>query len=143
MPKRHLLLRLLPCRAVNTSLTLLFIGSTVRAQQVYPVGAKVNWIRTWDAVGPDISEESFNDFFDLQIVDVISHEGQHGLQNTSDYEFSEKDTKTGQYERKGVKPYMQRSHEKNAMYKARQIYNSLVEKLNKTKKYGLNQREDD
>jgi hypothetical protein len=31
MPKRHLLLRLLPCCAVNTSLALLFIGSTVFA----------------------------------------------------------------------------------------------------------------
>jgi len=58
MPKRHLLLRLLPCRAVNIFLALLFIGSTARAQQVYPVGAKVNWVRIWDAVGPETNPDN-------------------------------------------------------------------------------------
>ncbi|WP_028787691.1 RHS repeat-associated core domain-containing protein [Terrimonas ferruginea] len=91
----------------------------------------------------NIPESVFSDFFDLQLVEVVSHEGQHGLQNNSDYEFSKKDPKTGQYGRGEEKPYMQRNHEKNAMFKARQIYNALVEKLNKTKKYGLNTLEND
>jgi hypothetical protein len=58
MPKRHLLLHLLPCRAVNISLALLFIASTALTQQVYPVGAKINWVRTWDAVGPETNPDN-------------------------------------------------------------------------------------
>ncbi|WP_245565712.1 DUF6443 domain-containing protein, partial [Terrimonas ferruginea] len=60
MPKRHLLLRLLPYRAVNISLTLLFMGSSAFAQapSVYPAGSKINWVRTWDATGPETNPDN-------------------------------------------------------------------------------------
>ncbi len=60
MPKRHLLLRLLPCRAVNIFSLSILIGSTAGAQApaVYPAGAKINWVRTWDAVGPETNPDN-------------------------------------------------------------------------------------
>ncbi len=60
MPKRHLLLHLLPCRAVNIFFLSILVGSTARAQApaVYPAGAKINWVRTWDAVGPETNPDN-------------------------------------------------------------------------------------
>ncbi len=61
MPKRHHLLRLLPCCAVTIfSLINLLNGYAAGAQtpSVYPAGSKINWVRTWDAIGPETNPDN-------------------------------------------------------------------------------------
>ncbi len=62
MPKRLLLLHLLPCCAVNIFFLSILVGSTARAQAqapaVYHAGAKINWVRTWDAIGPETNPDN-------------------------------------------------------------------------------------
>lgn len=61
----------------------------------------------------DISENILRDFLDLGLIDNASHEGQHVLQKSADYEVTKKDPKSGLYQRSGMpKPHSERSHEK-------------------------------